>query len=180
MMTFLEYLRSIGKEHVQGQERKDLHVYYQQEIYFKTYNKNRKSDAVQVRFWLKKNEHQRLMEQAEALELKINSYIKMVLKAYKNASYVLPDHVVLHDLIISLSRLGCNLNQLAFICNKKKDVTLVEIEKVKTIFNQIEKETLAHFKPFDLRRYVKKQACIHPEIITELEAIITDFKNGTL
>jgi hypothetical protein len=130
---------------------------------------------------MKTPSHKVLSEDAGKLGLRINQYIRMVLKAYKQQHFVVPDRIVLHDLIVSLSKLGCNLNQISYLCNISKKVGYQQIEEVKVLFQKIEATTLDHFRPTLLNKdYIKKQVAHYPNFIIELEHILEEYKNMEL
>lgn len=181
MENFNEYLIRKNKQFAFGEQRKLLHKQYQSEVYFKQYNKNRTSHSKLIRLYMKTPSHKVLSDDAGKLGLRINQYIRMVLKAYKQQHFVVPDKIVLHDLIVSLSRLSCNLNQIAFLCNRQKRVGYQQIEEVKVLFQKIQKTTLAHFKPVLLDKdYIKEQAEIYPNFVAQLERIIEEYKQMKL
>jgi hypothetical protein len=181
MENFNEYLIRKGKPFAFGKERELLHEQYQSEVYFKQYNQNRKTVSKLIRFWMKTPEYKVLSEDAGKLGLRVNEFIRKILKAYKQQHFVVPDEIILHDLIVSLSKLGCNLNQISHLCNINKKIGYQQIEEVKVLFQKIEATTLAHFKPTLLNKdYIKKQVEIYPNFISELERIIEEYKNMEL
>jgi hypothetical protein len=176
MSNFQNYLIAKGRLNASKSEKEELFKAYRKE-YFKNYNKDRKSHSKLVQLWFKTPEYSVLSEDAEKLGIKITELIRKVLKVYKEQSFVLPDEEVLHDLIVSLTRIGTNLNQISYLCNSQKKVGYKEIEEVKILFNKIEQTTLNHFRPLHLENYVRNQAKRNPMFISHLERIIQDYKD---
>lgn len=175
MSNFREYLIALGKLNAPKVEKEQLKAAYRKE-YFKQYNLERKTNSKLLQIWLKIPDFNVLSEDSERLGMKVTDFVRHLIHNYNNNSYVLPDEVVLHDLIISLTRLSTNLNQIAYLCNKKKQVGYEQIQEVKQIFLKIEETTLNHFKPLHIENYIKKEAERNPYFIEILEQIISDYK----
>lgn len=176
MSKFQDYLIDKGKLNASESEKEALFKAYRKE-YFKNYNQERKSYSKLVQLWFKTPDYRILSEDAEKLGVKVTELIRFTIKAYKEQSFVLPNEVVLHDLIVSLTRLGTNLNQISYLCNSKKQVGYAEIEEVKKLFKKIEATALIHFTPIHIENYIKSQAEKNPMFISHLERIIQDYKD---
>jgi hypothetical protein len=176
MQNFNEYLEEHNGLNSDEKTKDRLFQNYRRE-YQKEYNEKRKQLSKLVQVWLELPEYEILSKEAGKLGLRVTEFVRNILKAQKEQSYILPDEKVLHDLIISLTRLGTNLNQIGFLCNKEKRVGYKEIKEVQEIFKKIERTALNHFQPLHLENYIRKQAEINPMFITHLEQIIQDYKN---
>ena len=175
MSNFREYLIALGKLNAPKEEKELLKKQYRK-LYFKRYNQERQTNSKLLQIWLKTPDFNVLSEDSGKLGMKVTDFVRHLIQNYHNNSYVLPDEVVLHDLIISLTRLSTNLNQISYLCNRKKQVGYEQIHEVKQIFLKIEETTLAHFKPLHIEDYIKKEADKNPYFIEILEQIIRDYK----
>ncbi len=173
--NYREYLTSLGKLNASKEEKEELKKQFRKQ-YHKEYNQKRKTNLKLLQIWVTPDQYNLLSIDAEKLGLKITDFVRGLIKSYKNNSYVLPDEVVLHDLIVCLSKIGTNLNQIAYLCNTKKQVDYEQIQEVKKLFIKIEETTLAHFKPLHIEDYIKKEVGKNPYFIAILERIIEDYK----
>jgi radical SAM superfamily enzyme with C-terminal helix-hairpin-helix motif len=176
MRNFNEYLEAHNGLNSDEETKNRLFQKFRKE-YQKEYNKTRKQHSKLVQLWLELPEYEVLSEDAGKLGLRVTEFVRNILKAQKEQSYVLPDEKILYDLIISLTRLGTNLNQISFLCNKEKRVGYKEIKEVQEIFKKIERTAMNHFQPLHLENYIRKQAEINPMFIYHLERIIQDYKD---
>ncbi len=174
--NYREYLISLGKLNASKEEKEALKKQYRKLYHKAYYNQKRKTNFQLLQIWITPDQYNLLSIDAEKLGLKITDFVRGLIKSYKNNSYVLPDEAVLHDLIVSLTRLSTNLNQIAYLCNTKKQVDYGQIQEVKKLFLKIEETTLAHFKPLHIEDYIKKEVDKNPYFIAILERIIEDYK----
>lgn len=179
MSTFQDYLRKHNKLNTTQDEKDLLFKRYRKE-YQKAYNTKRLKQNKLIQLWVETPSYKVLSEDAHELGLRVSEFVHLLIKTYKNNSYILPDETVLHELIVSLTRIGTNLNQIAYLCNKKKQVGYKEIEELKIIFEQISSKTLEHFKPLHIENYIKKEAERNPYFIEILLRIIEDYKKMKL
>jgi len=175
MSNFQDYLRKNKKLNAPQDEKDALFKQYRKE-YHKNYNAKRLKQNKLIQLFVDLPSYKVLSEDANELGLKVSEFVRLLIKTYKDNSYILPDETVLHELIVSLTRIGTNLNQIAYLCNKKKQVGYKEIEEVKIIFEQISSKVLEHFKPLHIEDYIKKEAERNPYFIEVLLRIIEDYK----
>ncbi len=177
--NYREYLISLGKLNTSKEEKEELKKQYRK-LYHKEYNLKRKTNLKLLQIWVTPYQYNLLSIDAEKLGLKVTDFVRSLIKNHKNNSYVLPDEVVLHDLIVCLTRIGTNLNQISHLCQYKKVVGYEQIQEVKRLFIKIEETTLAHFKPLHIEDYIKKEVDKNPYFIEILERIIEDYKQMRL
>ncbi len=175
MSNFKEYLISLGKLNASKEEKEELRKKYRKD-YHKRYNQKRKTNSKLLQIWVEKPVFTALSSDAKELGLSAGEFVRNLIKAYKENSYILPDEEVMYDLIVCLSQLSTNLQEIAYLCNTEKEVNYEQIQEVKRIFLRIEEMTLAHFRPLNLEDYIKNEVSKNPRFISHLERIIEDYK----
>lgn len=175
MSNFKEYLISLGKLNASKEEKEELRKSYRK-LYFQRYNQKRKSNSKLLQIWVETPVFTALSNDAKELGLSAGDFVRNLIKAYKENSYILPDEEVMYDLIVCLSHLSTNLQEIAYLCNTEKAVNYEQIQEVKRIFLRIEEMTLAHFRPLNLEDYIKNEASKNPRFIDHLERMIADYK----
>ena len=176
MSNFQEYLRQHGCLNSTQEEKDKLFKMYRKE-YMRERHQIRKEQQKLVQFWFEKPEYAIILEAAKKLNLKVTDFIKQVIKAQRNQSYVLPDEKVLYKLIISYKKIGVLINQVAYKVNSKRFADSNDIKAVQELFVKLENATIAHYRPLHLENYIRIEMKKNPRFLDHLQRIIDDFKH---
>lgn len=117
--------------------------------------------------------HTYVQKMADKHGLKFSPFVVQCVLGYLNLMFILPDPDVLYQLQLELRRQGCNLNQIAYNCNRtrsayEKDVKAA-VEHVKRIEELV---TKALTYPDDLESLVKQALKERPDFAIILQNIL--------
>lgn len=176
MSNFQEYLKQLGCLNSTQEQKDKLFKSYRKQ-YMREHHQRRKQHQKLVQIWFEKSEYDIILEQAKKLNLKVTDFIKQVIKAQRNQSYVLPDEKVLYKLIISYRKIGVLINQVAYKVNSKRFADSNDIKAVQELFIKLENATIAHYRPLHLENYIRDQMMKNNTFLDHLQRIIDDFKH---
>ena len=86
-----------------------------------------------------------LKEEADALRMRPQEYIRIAIAAAKNNIYIFPNNDVVQDLILHLRRIGSNINQTVRHIHSSQHIHREDIEKLQEQLANIEKEVKKAF-----------------------------------
>ncbi|MFY0602933.1 MAG: hypothetical protein JXQ93_03220 [Flavobacteriaceae bacterium] len=175
-IDFQDYLRQHGCLNSTQEEKDKLFKMYRKE-YMREHHQMRKKQQKLVQIWFEKTEYAVILEEAKKLNLKVTDFIKQVIKAQRNQSYVLPDEKVLCKLIISYKKIGVLINQVAYKVNSKRFADSNDIKAVQELFVKLENATIAHYRPLHLENYIRGEMKKNDRFLDHLQRIIDDFKH---
>ncbi len=176
MSNFQDFLREQNCLNSTQEEKDKLFKVYRKK-YMRERHLARKKQQKLVQIWFEKSEYEIISEDAKKLNLKVTNFIKQVIKAQRNQSYVLPDEKVLYALIVQYRKLGTLLNQVAYKVNKKRFADTNDIKAVQELFIKIENATIAQYRPLHLEDYIRSEMKKNPRFLGHLQHIINDFKH---
>ncbi len=176
MSKFQDFLRQQGGLNGTEEDKDKLFKMYRKE-YMRERHQQRKQHQKLVQLWFEKSEYSIVLEEAKKLNLKVTDFIKQILKAQRNQSYVLPDEKVIYDLIVSFTRIGTLINQVAYKVNSKRYADSSDIKVVQELFVKLENATIAHFRPLHLEDYIRGEVKKNSRFLDHLQRIIDDFKH---
>lgn len=159
------------------QEEKDKLFKAFRKRYMQERHQERKKKQKLVQVWFEKPEYEIILGDATSLNLKVTEFIKRVITCQRDQSYVLPDHEVLHDLIVSYTKIGTLINQVGYKVNSKNFADTQDIKKVVELFTELKNATIAHYKPLHWENYIRQEMEKNPRFLDYLQRIITDFKH---
>ncbi len=117
---------------------------------------------------------------ADKHQLKFSPFIVHAVMGYLNLMFILPDPDVLYQLQLELRRQGCNLNQIAYNCNRTRNVSENAIKEALNHVKRIENlVTKALTYPDDLESLVKQALKERPSFAITLQNVLDKhYKNA--
>ncbi len=119
-------------------------------------------------------EENRLIEQAAKRHKRPKTrFAKDAVIAYLKGMYIVPDEQRLQDLELALKRIGTNVNQVAFVCNRNASVLERDVVELKYHLQPLESLIREAFaRPVNLNDLVRAALKEHPRYREVLEQII--------
>lgn len=175
-MNFKEYLIKHGLHDLSKSERRDWHARFRKE-YMREYKQNSKAKAHRVELVFGAKDYKALKSEADSHKMRVATYVKKSLEAQRKETYILPDKEAMQKVIFLLSRIGGNVNQIAFQANREKSVRYAEFEKLQSEIRSLKKETIkALAMPQTLRAFLKHQNAQNSAFLPALERVIASLK----
>jgi hypothetical protein len=116
-----------------------------------------------------------VQKMADKHALKFSPFVVQCVLGYLNLMFILPDPDVLYQLQVELRKQGCNLNQIAYNCNRTRSVSEKDVnaalEHVKRIEEMV---TKALTYPDDLESLVKQALKERPSFAVVLQNILNN------
>lgn len=117
--------------------------------------------------------HDHVKKLAEKHGLKFSPFVIQCVIGYLNLMFILPDPDVLYQLQLELKRQGTNLNQIAYNCNRTKNVSEHAIKEALEHVKRIEEiVTKALTYPDDLESLVKQALKERPSFAVVLQHLL--------
>lgn len=91
-----------------------------------------------VEIVLSKSLWMKFSKAAKLHKMKLATFIKAAVLAYLDKTYLLPDEGLLHDLLISMRRIGNNINQISRKVNQQDEVKLAMLNQMQVSLNDLE------------------------------------------
>lgn len=133
------------------EERKKLFSKYRKEVYMPWYRQVYKASRQRIELTFSSSQYSKLSHQAESHQLGLSAFLKEVIEAYFDNSFILRDKESVRKLDVHFAKIGSNINQIAFQANHSKSLSLQELRK-------LQKEIQ------DLRNYVKNTLSLPPKV----------------
>jgi len=104
---------------------------------------------------------------------KFGPFVKEAVIAYLKGMYLVPDTGQVHDLELALNRIGTNINQIAFVCNRERSVLTEHVAELQAQHAQLHEDVRAALtRPDNLNHLVREALRAHPRYREVLEQII--------
>ena len=140
METLYQYLaRNKLLENGNPSQIKQAKKQYRKE-YLKTKRKEYRKTRIRKEILFLNAEMKTISNKAKHHQIPIGRFIKQATLAYIHQKYILPDPSQLHKLEIGIRRIGNNINQIAYLCHRKKSVLLNNIKSLQQEVYALEHE----------------------------------------
>ncbi|OFX27008.1 MAG: hypothetical protein A2033_16060 [Bacteroidetes bacterium GWA2_31_9] len=134
-----KYLFDTGAiENCNLDELEEMKSGYRKE-YLKSYKASYLSNRIRREIIFSRDEFQAIAQFAK--QNKHNptpSFLKLCISGYINQKFMLPDENMLHQLLISIRRIGNNINQIAYRVNSFKNLSLNDEKSLYSYLEELE------------------------------------------
>lgn len=124
-----------------------------------------------------KDEYQFLLDKSKKERKPFITYVRELALAKAKEVYIVPFDKQTAEVKILLIRYGTNLNQIAHITNSKKDISLLEIQKIQKEFTEMRQGIQKIYNtPIKVKDLVQNTLIKNPDYFAEIQKTLNKFK----
>lgn len=122
------------------------------------------------------DDYKTLLKSAQEYQKPFSSHVRELALSQVSNQYVLPNDKDTKRVQILLIKFGTTQNQIAHVCNATFNVSQEAIERIQTLFKQMEQDVMAVYRnPPLVENVVRKAILKNPDYLHRIKTVLNEF-----